>query len=66
MYLKCFDQAFKKTQNKYKEQMREAAYLCNLYFVVLFVKKPYRFRGPWFVPTNLCLVVQLQPCGTAY
>ena len=27
MYLKCFDQAFKKTQNKYKEQiMREAAY----------------------------------------
>ena len=38
MYLKWFDQAFKKPQNKYKEQMREAAYLCNLYFV-LFVKK---------------------------
>ena len=38
MYLKCFDQAFKKTWNKYKEQMREAAYLCNLYYV-LFVKK---------------------------
>ena len=66
MYLKCFDQAFKKTQNKYKEQMREAAYLCNLY-IVLFVKKcliDLEALG-LYLPTS-CVVVQLQPWGTAY